>query len=218
MVLAQKKYYAPDPGLNGEEATDFSVRKSKNRSRKRRPSPKLSFSVQCCLASAVVGLVFLAGIALTLYYILPTRLGYQVVNLEREIHQLEQQQKLLEVEEAHARSLGRIETIATTQMAMLPMLNQEAAVALVHVESKATANSQLAGSNDGINRVASGNGSQLAVPGSSEAIAAVASADSSLDPAADRPESIIQATARLVSGKFITASRGGKAVPAPVDD
>lgn len=153
MVLAQEKHRLSDPGLNGEEAIDSVAKKAKQRSRKRKPPLKLKFGVQCCLATVVVGFIFMAGIALTLYYVFPARLGYQIVSLEKEIHELEQQQKLLEVEEAHARSLGRIESIATTQMAMLPMEDREAAIAAANTGSKA--NLQSTGNNGGINLVAS---------------------------------------------------------------
>ena len=85
----------------------------------------------------------MAGIALTLYYIFPARLGYKIVTLEKQIHDLEQQQKLLEVEEAQARSLGRIESIATTRMAMLPMEDRKAAIAVAHtVKGKSRVNRQ----------------------------------------------------------------------------
>ncbi len=204
--MAQEKYRLPDPGLNGEESTEAVAKKGKQRSRKRRPPLKLNFGVQCCLASVIVGFIFMAGIALTLYYVFPARLGYQIVSLEKEIHDLEQQQKLLEVEEAHARSLGRIESIATTQMAMLPMENREVAIAAANTESKA--NLQSTGSNGGMNRVAS---SSSPVANDPEVIK-VAAANSNPQPA-DGSGSIIQATARLVSGKFMTASRGARAVP-----
>lgn len=208
MVLAQEKYRLPDPGLIGEESTDSMSKKSRQRSRKRRPALKLNFSAQCCLASVVVGFIFMAGIALTLYYVFPARLGYQIVTLEKQIHDLEQQQKLLEVEEAQARSLGRIESIATTQMAMLPMEDREVAIAAASTGSRANPGST--GSNGGINRAAS-NSSSVAIDPEYKRAATVA--DSSLQPAAAGSESIIQATARLVSGKFMTASRGARTVP-----
>ena len=208
MVLAQEKYRLSDPGLNGEESIDSVAKKAKQRSRKRKPPLKLNFGVQCCLATVVVGFIFMAGIALTLYYVFPARLGYQIVSLEKEIHGLEQQQKLLEVEEAHARSLGRIESIATTQMAMLPMEDREVAIAAANTGSKS--NLQSTGSNGEITLVAS---SSSPVSRDPEVKKAVAVADSSPLPATTGLESIIQATARLVSGKFMTASRGARAVP-----
>lgn len=211
MVLAQEKYRLPDPGLNGEGSTDFVAKKRKQRSPKRKPPLKLNFGVQCCLASIVVGFIFMAGIALTLYYVFPARLGYQIVSLEKEIHELEQQQKLLEVEEAQARSLGRIESVATTQMAMLPMGDREVAIADINTGSRA--NSESTGSNGGVNRVASSSSSATSDP---EVKKVATATDFSLKPATPATagsESIIQATAHLVSGRFMTASRGVRTVP-----
>lgn len=206
--MAQEKYRIPDPGLIGEESTDSITKKNRRRSRNRRPPLKLNFGVQCCLASVAVGFIFMAGIALTLYYIFPARLGYKIVTLEKQIHDLEQQQKLLEVEEAQARSLGRIESIATTRMAMLPMEDRKAAIAVAHTGSKA--NPESTGSSGGINRAASSNSPAATDP---EVKRVAAAADPSPQSAAAGSESIIQATARLVSAKFMTASRGARTVP-----
>lgn len=210
MVLAQEKYRLPGPGLNGEELADSGVNKTgKQRSPKRRPPLKLNFGIQCCLASVAVGFIFMAGIALTLYYILPARIGYQIVSLEKEIHELEQQQKLLEIEEAHARSLGRIESIATNQMAMLPIVDREVTVAVANTGSKADL--QTNGSNAGLNRVASSSNLPVASDSGVKKVATAASPNPAA--AGTETEPIIQATARLVSSKFMTASRGARAVP-----
>ena len=212
MVLAQEKYRLPDPGLNGEGLADSIVNKTgKQRLPKRRPPLKLNFGIQCCLASVVVGFVFMAGIALTLYYVLPARIGYQIVSLEKEIHDLEQQQKLLEIEESHARSLGRIESIATTQMAMLPIEDREVTVAVANAGSNA--NLQLNDSNAGMNRVASSSNRPVASDSEIKKVATAADFSSNSATAGTETEPIIQATARLVSGKFMTASRGVRAVP-----
>jgi CRISPR/Cas system Type II protein with McrA/HNH and RuvC-like nuclease domain len=142
-------------------------------------------------------LFFITGLALTLYYILPTRLGYQVVNLENEIQSLERQQKLFELEIARSRSLGRIENLATTNMAMLPMENKDVIYVTSETEVKSTKNSnqmsqtKVASVNSDENRVSAGT-----------------SKDSNLFN--EGKDQVLQAAARLISGKYVTASRGAK--------
>ena len=87
---------------------------------KHRRSLKLKFGSKVLLSTIIIGFIFLTGIALAYCCIYPTRLGYQVVTLEREIEALEQEQKVLKLRVAQAQSPERIENIARYQLAMIP--------------------------------------------------------------------------------------------------
>ena len=214
MVLAQEKYLFDNPGLTGvEEPTVATDRQGKARLRKRRPAIQLNFGTKCILASVIIGLFFITGIALTLYYILPTRLGYQVVSLENEIQDLEKQQKLLELETAHSRSLGRIESIATNQMAMLPMQDREVFLSVSETGNEPNPNPKQTSGNgqvSGVATIASVNDSNLVEKKVATTV------ESGSEQSIQGNDRIIQATTSLISGKFI-ASRGSN-VHQAIDD
>ncbi len=119
MVLAQERYNLAEQSLP-EEGLAPKHPSSRPRIRQKRRTAKMKFSSKVAVTSVLAVGFFLIGIGLTLYYIYPTRLGYQVVKLEQEVAELERQKEYLELEVARATSLERIENLATNELAMLP--------------------------------------------------------------------------------------------------
>lgn len=115
MILAQEKNLSkelpPHPGSEQEP------REVSSKARKRW---SMKFWEKMLLVIGVSGIFFVIVIIHTAFYLYPARLSYQIAKLEKDIKNMERDQHFLKLEIAQARSLERIENIATTRLAMVP--------------------------------------------------------------------------------------------------